>query len=44
MKGKNLKKIVMMAAVIVENMKISNYGRFERNGFMKEPMSFAYDD
>lgn len=35
MKGKNLKKIVMMAAVIVENMKISNYGRFERHGFMK---------
>ena len=35
MKGKNLKKIVMMAAVIVENMKISNYGRFERRGFMK---------
>ena len=34
-KDKNLKKIVMMAAVIVENMKISNYGRFERHGFMK---------
>eukprot|EP00434_Breviolum_minutum_P042927 symbB.v1.2.038232.t2/scaffold5857.1/size42504/3 len=35
MKNKNLKQIVMMATVIVENMKVENYGPFERNGFMK---------